>query len=173
LWYELAYYCEQRQSSIDYIVPCITSSEVIRQQAYIHEVHRYHMKMLAILGLLTITSVLVPITQMSLARQFLRSILPIQQMLGLRLLHLSIFHRMVLSLGGAYVSTYFPRGYTSVGEGMIFAENGTYATCDYCHGKYWPDNKSGEHTLLIYSTQQPLSDALDKLGKLVKDNVYI
>ena len=38
---------------------------------------------------------------------------------------------------------------------------------------YWPDNKSGEHTLLIYSTQQPLSDALAKLGKLVKDNVYI
>lgn len=35
------------------------------------------------------------------------------------------------------------------------------------------DNKSGEQTLLIYSTQQPLSDVLVKLGKLVKDNVYV
>jgi hypothetical protein len=51
--------------------------------------------------------------------------------------------------------------------------NFTYATCDYCPGEYWPDNKSGEHTLLIYSTQQPLSEALVKLGKLVTDNVYI
>jgi plastocyanin len=41
--------------------------------------------------------------------------------------------------------------------------NFTYATCDYCPGKYWPDNKSGEHTSIIYSTEQPLSDALEKL----------
>jgi hypothetical protein len=27
--------------------------------------------------------------------------------------------------------------------------------------------------LFIYSTQQPLSDALAKLGQLVKDNVYV
>jgi hypothetical protein len=30
-----------------------------------------------------------------------------------------------------------------------------------------------DHTLFIYSTEQPLSDALVKLGKLVKDNVYV
>ncbi|MPZ06240.1 MAG: hypothetical protein GEU26_07455 [Nitrososphaeraceae archaeon] len=29
---------------------------------------------------------------------------------------------------GTYVSTYFPRGYTSVGEGMIFTENGQFLT---------------------------------------------
>jgi hypothetical protein len=29
---------------------------------------------------------------------------------------------------GTYISTYFPRGYTSVGEGMIFAENGQFLT---------------------------------------------
>src|SRR5688500_5641121 len=61
------YFCVQRRSSIDYIVPGITSSRVIRQQAYIHAVHRYHMKMLTILGLLTIISVLVPITQIASA----------------------------------------------------------------------------------------------------------
>jgi hypothetical protein len=44
---------------------------------------------------------------------------------------------------------------------------------DYYPGKYWPANKSGEHTLLIYSKAQPLSEALTKLGKLVKDNMYI
>jgi hypothetical protein len=51
--------------------------------------------------------------------------------------------------------------------------NFTYATCDFCPGEYWTDNKSGEHTLFIYSTQQPLSNAIVKLGKLVKDNVHV
>ena len=51
--------------------------------------------------------------------------------------------------------------------------NFTYAICNYCPGEYWPDNKSGEHTLFIYSTQQPLTTALEVLGKLVRDNVYI
>jgi hypothetical protein len=59
------------------------------------------------------------------------------------------------------------------GFDILSKYNFTYATCDYCPGGYWPDNKSGEHTLLIYSTQQPLSEALPKLGKLVRDNVYI
>jgi hypothetical protein len=43
----------------------------------------------------------------------------------------------------------------------------------YCPGKYWPDNKTGNHTLIIFATEQPLSDALVKLKKLVKDNVYV
>lgn len=68
---------------------------------------------------------------------------------------------------------YYKEAFNNDGIDILSEYNFTYATCDYCPGEYWPDNKSGEHTLLIYSTQQPLSVALDKLGKLVKDNVYI
>ena len=59
------------------------------------------------------------------------------------------------------------------GFDILSEYNFTYAICDYCPGEYWPDNKSGEHTLFIYSTQQPLTAALEKLGNLVKENVYI
>jgi len=56
----------------------------------------------------------------------------------------------------------------------IFREHSfSYGACDYCPGGFWPDNKSGDHTLIIYSTQQPLSEVLDKLERLVKDNVYV
>ena len=68
---------------------------------------------------------------------------------------------------------YYKEAFNNDGFDILSEYNFTYATCDYCPGEYWPDNKSGEHTLLIYSTQQPLSDALVKLGKLVKDNVYV
>ncbi len=68
---------------------------------------------------------------------------------------------------------YYKEAFNNDEFDILSEYNFTYATCDYCPGEYWPDNKSGEHTLLIYSTQQPLSDALVKLGKLVKDNVYI
>lgn len=68
---------------------------------------------------------------------------------------------------------YYKEAFNNDGFDILSEYNFTYATCDYCPGEYWPDNKSGEHTLLIYGTQQPLSEALDKLGKLVKDNVYI
>ena len=68
---------------------------------------------------------------------------------------------------------YYKEAFNNDGFDILSEYNFTYATCDYCPGEYWPDNKSGEHTLLIYSTQQPLSVAFDKLGKLVKDNVYI
>jgi len=68
---------------------------------------------------------------------------------------------------------YYKEAFNNDGFDILSEYNFTYATCDYCPGEYWPDNKSGEHTLLIYSTKQPLSDALAKLGKLVKDNVYI
>ena len=68
---------------------------------------------------------------------------------------------------------YYKEAFNNEGFDILGEYNFTYAMCDYCPGEYWPDNKSGEHTLLIYSTQQPLSDALVKLGKLVKDNVYI
>jgi len=68
---------------------------------------------------------------------------------------------------------FYKEAFTEDGFDILSEYNFTYATCDYCPGEYWPDNKSGEHTLLIYRTQQSLSDALVKLGKLVKDNVYI
>ncbi|MFZ0556189.1 MAG: hypothetical protein WAM26_12935 [Nitrososphaeraceae archaeon] len=68
---------------------------------------------------------------------------------------------------------YYKEAFNKEGFDILSEYNFTYATCDYCPGGFWPDNKSGKHTLLIYGTQQPLSDALEKLGKLVKDNVYI
>jgi hypothetical protein len=68
---------------------------------------------------------------------------------------------------------YYKDAFNNDGFDILSEYNFTYAICDYCPGEYWPDNKSGEHTLLIYSTQQLLSDALIKLGKLVKDNVYV
>ena len=68
---------------------------------------------------------------------------------------------------------YYKQAFSNDGFDILSEYNFTYATCDYCPGQYWPDNKSGEHTLFIYSTQQPLSDVLVKLGKLVKDNVYV
>jgi hypothetical protein len=48
-----------------------------------------------------------------------------------------------------------------------------YATCKYCPGGFWPDQKTADHTLIIFSTQQPLSEALNKLAKMVWNNVYI
>ena len=68
---------------------------------------------------------------------------------------------------------YYRDAFSRAGFEILSEYNFTYTTCDYCPGEYWPDNKSGEHTLVIYSTQQPLTAALEKLGNLVKDNVYI
>ena len=68
-----------------------------------------------------------------------------------------------------YYRTEFPNN----GLRIISEYNFTYTTCDYCPGKYWPDNKTGNHTLIIFETDQPLSDALTKLKKMVRDNVYI
>jgi hypothetical protein len=77
--------------------------------------------------------------------------------------------------GGSHPGSlqYYTEAFKNSGFDILSEYNFTYAACDYCPGEYWPDNKSGEHTLLIYSTQQPLSEALSKLGELVKDNVYI
>jgi hypothetical protein len=77
--------------------------------------------------------------------------------------------------GGSHPGSlqYYTGAFKNSGFDILSEYNFTYAACDYCPGEYWPDNKSGEHTLLIYSTQQPLSEALSKLGELVKDNVYI
>jgi hypothetical protein len=48
-----------------------------------------------------------------------------------------------------------------------------YAVCKYCPGEFWPDQKTADHTLLIYSTEQSTDEALAKLTKRVWNNVYI
>jgi hypothetical protein len=68
-----------------------------------------------------------------------------------------------------YYRTEFPKN----GFRILSEYNFTYAVCDYCPGDYWPDNKTGNHTLIIFATEQPLPDALVKLRKLVRDNVYV
>jgi hypothetical protein len=68
---------------------------------------------------------------------------------------------------------YYKEEFKRDGFNILSQHNFTYAACDYCPGGFWPDNKSGDHTLLIYSKQQPLMAALDNLGKLVRENVYI
>ena len=68
-----------------------------------------------------------------------------------------------------YYRTEFPKN----GLRILSEYNFTYAACDYCPGKYWPDNKTGNHTLIIFETEQPLSDTLAKLKKMIRDNVYI
>jgi len=68
--------------------------------------------------------------------------------------------------------SYYREAFKENGFDILSEYSFTYGICDYCPGKYWPDNKSGEHTLIIYSTQQPFEEAIDKLEKLVKDNVY-
>jgi hypothetical protein len=48
-----------------------------------------------------------------------------------------------------------------------------YATCSYCPGKFWPDQKTADHTLIMYGSTQPIEQTVEKLIKLVWDNVYI
>ena len=68
---------------------------------------------------------------------------------------------------------YYKEQFAKNGFTILNTFNFHYATCKYCPGGFWPDQKTGDHTLIIYSTNQPLKQALDKLGKLVWENVYI
>ena len=70
-----------------------------------------------------------------------------------------------------YYKAEFPKN----GFKILSEHNFHYATCTLkqCVGGFWPDQKTGDHTLLIYSTNQPLSEALSKLSKMVWNNVYI
>jgi hypothetical protein len=68
-----------------------------------------------------------------------------------------------------YYRSEFPKN----GFKILSQYNFHYATCRYCPGGYWPDQKTGDHTLIIYSTSQPVLDALSKLSKMVWNNVYI
>lgn len=68
---------------------------------------------------------------------------------------------------------YYRSEFSNNGFKILSEYNFNYNACGYCDGKYWPDNKTGEHTLIIFSTSQPLSQALATLEKLVTDNVYV
>jgi hypothetical protein len=68
---------------------------------------------------------------------------------------------------------YYANAFPNNGLSILSKYNFHYATCKYCSGGFWPDQKTSDHTLIIYSTSQPLSEALSKLSKMVWDNVYI
>jgi hypothetical protein len=68
-----------------------------------------------------------------------------------------------------YYKAEFPKnGFTILSQYNFY-----YATCKYCPGGFWPDQKTADHTLIIYSTRQPLTQTLNKLAKMVWNNVYI
>ena len=77
--------------------------------------------------------------------------------------------------GGAHLGWlgYYTNEFPKNGFTILSEYNFHYATCKYCPGGFWPDQKTGDHTLIVYSTNQALSEALMKLGKMVWDNVYI
>ncbi len=68
---------------------------------------------------------------------------------------------------------YYRQAFNENGIKIQSEYNFTYSKCDYCPEGYWPDNKSGNHTLIIFSSEQPLEKTLEILKTLVKDNVYI
>jgi hypothetical protein len=68
---------------------------------------------------------------------------------------------------------YYKEQFAKNGFNILDTFNFHYATCKYCPGGFWPDQKSADHTLILYSTSQSLSDALNKLSKMVWENVYI
>jgi hypothetical protein len=68
---------------------------------------------------------------------------------------------------------YYKEQFPKNGFKILDTFNFHYATCKYCPGGFWPDQKTGDHTLIVYSTNQPLKQALNKLGILVWENVYI
>lgn len=69
--------------------------------------------------------------------------------------------------------TYYRQVFNENGIKILSKYNFTYSKCDYCPEGYWPDNKSGNHTLIMYSSEQPLEQTLEILKTFVKDNVYI
>ena len=68
---------------------------------------------------------------------------------------------------------YYRQAFNENGIKILSEYNFTYSKCDYCPEGYWPDNKSGNHTLIIFSSEQPLEQTLEILKAFVKDNVYI
>ena len=60
---------------------------------------------------------------------------------------------------------YYKEQFPKNGFKILDTFNFHYATCKYCPGGFWPDQKSADHTLILYSTSQPLSDAMNKSVK--------
>jgi hypothetical protein len=69
--------------------------------------------------------------------------------------------------------SYYKEQFPKNGLRILSEYNFSYSTCNYCPYGYWPDNKTGNHTLIIYSSDEPFSVASNKLEKMIKDNVYI
>ena len=68
-----------------------------------------------------------------------------------------------------YYRAEFPKN----GFQILSEFNFHYAQCRYCPSGFWPDIKSTDHTLIVYSTSESLPQALSKLAKLVWNNIYI
>jgi hypothetical protein len=68
---------------------------------------------------------------------------------------------------------YYRQAFNEKGINILSEYNFNYSICEYCPGGYWPDNKSGNHTLIIFRSEQPLDQTLSILEALVKDNVYV
>ena len=68
-----------------------------------------------------------------------------------------------------YYRAEFPKN----GFQILSEFNFHYAQCRYCPSGFWPDIKSADHTLIVYSTSESLPQALSKLAKLVWNSIYI
>jgi len=68
---------------------------------------------------------------------------------------------------------YYRQAFNENGIEILSEYNFTYSKCDYCPEGYWPDNKSGNHTLIMFSSERPLEQTLEILKTFVKENVYI
>lgn len=68
---------------------------------------------------------------------------------------------------------YYRQVFHEQGIKILSEYNFNYSKCDYCPDGYWPDNKSGDHTLIIFGSEKPLEQTLEILKSFVKDNVYI
>ena len=68
-----------------------------------------------------------------------------------------------------YYRAEFPKN----GFQILSEFNFHYEQCRYCPSGFWPDIKSADHTLIVYSTSESLPQALSKLAKLVWNNIYI
>jgi hypothetical protein len=68
---------------------------------------------------------------------------------------------------------YYRQAFNENGIKILSEYNFTYSKCNYCPEGYWPDNKSGNHTLIMFSSERPLEQTLEILKTFVKENVYI
>jgi hypothetical protein len=68
---------------------------------------------------------------------------------------------------------YYKKELPKNGFEILSEFNFHYAACSYCPGEFWPDQKTADHTLIIYSTNQPIHLSLQKLATMVRDNAYI